>query len=405
MKSKLNRRAILQLIRSGRATSQLHLARSLDAPPNTINGLIKGLLRAGDICPARTETYGRGRPLQHYRIAQPAPVLAIQWLGSVWHAAVFRDQKLAGTAHPRHTRPIKSLPGALSVLREIRDLALKDVRLTPGKLGGAVLAINAQRTGRGGVWSSSVVPWIMEGSEAAFAEALGCRVQLDSGAGLAPAELRARAPEGVRSLLVFNVGDGVSAHGRTFDEAWGATYTFAGELGHVVADPLGPPCGCGHRGCLEALISGPALLARLERDIAAGTSTQMAKAAEKSPAELFALLEKLGGEGGAGGAPDKYAGALLEEFITRAAWGISVAANLLNPDVIVLSGYGLQGREAWRARIAERARSFVLQPLCGALRLEFPRLGLEEHLREIAAALEPAEPARKHAKVFTHEEK
>jgi glucokinase len=29
----------------------------------------------------------------------------------------------------------------------------------------------------------------------------------------------------------------------------------AGEIGHVVVDPAGPPCGCGSRGCLEVLAS------------------------------------------------------------------------------------------------------------------------------------------------------
>jgi len=33
----------------------------------------------------------------------------------------------------------------------------------------------------------------------------------------------------------------------------------AGEIGHQTILPDGPPCGCGNRGCLEALASGPAL--------------------------------------------------------------------------------------------------------------------------------------------------
>lgn len=30
---------------------------------------------------------------------------------------------------------------------------------------------------------------------------------------------------------------------------------FAGELGHVIVDPVGRPCGCGRRGCLETYCS------------------------------------------------------------------------------------------------------------------------------------------------------
>ena len=35
----------------------------------------------------------------------------------------------------------------------------------------------------------------------------------------------------------------------------------AGHIGHVVVDPEGPRCGCGGRGCLEAIARGPALAA------------------------------------------------------------------------------------------------------------------------------------------------
>ena len=34
---------------------------------------------------------------------------------------------------------------------------------------------------------------------------------------------------------------------------------WAGELGHVVVDPQGPVCGCGARGCLEAMSSAAAV--------------------------------------------------------------------------------------------------------------------------------------------------
>lgn len=33
----------------------------------------------------------------------------------------------------------------------------------------------------------------------------------------------------------------------------------AGHIGHMVIDPQGPPCGCGSRGCVEALASGTGL--------------------------------------------------------------------------------------------------------------------------------------------------
>jgi glucokinase len=40
------------------------------------------------------------------------------------------------------------------------------------------------------------------------------------------------------------------------------------ELGHMIVDPLGPRCGCGNHGCLEAVASGTAL-SRMGREAAA----------------------------------------------------------------------------------------------------------------------------------------
>ena len=41
-----------------------------------------------------------------------------------------------------------------------------------------------------------------------------------------------------------------------------------GELGHIIVAPDGPRCGCGNRGCLEAVASGTALT-RMGREAAA----------------------------------------------------------------------------------------------------------------------------------------
>jgi N-acylmannosamine kinase len=65
------------------------------------------------------------------------------------------------------------------------------------------------------------------------------------------------------------VGGGLVADGRLLTGPRG----FAGHLGHVAARPDGPACGCGRRGCVEAIASGSAIAARagaaLRRAVAA----------------------------------------------------------------------------------------------------------------------------------------
>jgi len=58
-------------------------------------------------------------------------------------------------------------------------------------------------------------------------------------------------------VVSTGVGGGLVLDGRLINGATGN----AGHIGHVVADPEGPPCGCGGRGCVEAIARGPALAA------------------------------------------------------------------------------------------------------------------------------------------------
>ena len=62
---------------------------------------------------------------------------------------------------------------------------------------------------------------------------------------------------------------------------------YAGELGHVVVDPAGPPCSCGSNGCLEQLAGQEALLRAAGVVADAGTST----AAPDAVAELLRRLD------------------------------------------------------------------------------------------------------------------
>lgn len=45
---------------------------------------------------------------------------------------------------------------------------------------------------------------------------------------------------------------------------------FAGEIGHMIVDPQGPPCACGQTGCLEAHASGSALIRGMIKALDAG---------------------------------------------------------------------------------------------------------------------------------------
>jgi glucokinase len=73
-------------------------------------------------------------------------------------------------------------------------------------------------------------------------------------------EYRFGAARGRNDVVTVTVGTGIGGalvlEGRLYRGRFG----LAGEVGHVVLDPDGPPCGCGRRGCWEQFASGNALL-------------------------------------------------------------------------------------------------------------------------------------------------
>jgi glucokinase len=91
--------------------------------------------------------------------------------------------------------------------------------------------------------------------------ALECRLEVDSNAAVL-AEYRYGAGQGVRRLLGVTLGTGLGG-GVIIDGALlRHTGQCAGDVGHIILDPDGPPCTCGARGCLEAMVSSAALSGR-----------------------------------------------------------------------------------------------------------------------------------------------
>jgi glucokinase len=80
------------------------------------------------------------------------------------------------------------------------------------------------------------------------------------------AEATIGAGKGSRTIacltLGTGIGGGVMIEGKLHLGAFGT----AGEIGHQIVEPDGPPCGCGNRGCIEALARSDVLTRMAGRD-------------------------------------------------------------------------------------------------------------------------------------------
>lgn len=149
----------------------------------------------------------------------------------------------------------------------------------------------------------------------------------------AVAEQRAGAARGADEALVITLGTGVGGGIITGGRLLRGAHGFAGEPGHMVVDPMGPPCPCGKRGCWERYASGTGLgRLALEAAQAGQLESVVALAGGDEQAVRGEHVTSAARHG------DPGALAVVDQLAWWIGLGLANLANLLDPAVIVLGG-------------------------------------------------------------------
>ncbi|WP_338316128.1 ROK family protein [Streptomyces bohaiensis] len=321
---------LLQLIRSGRATTRGELRRVTSLSRSTVGARLDQLFAAGWVreaaAPAGASTGGR-------------PALRLEFDTS--HAVV-----LAADLDTRHARVAVTDLGGTVLAERTADLVVEDgpgvVLPLLARLGAAVLG-DAERPAHavcgvglavpGPVDDGRLVqPPIMPGWDGhPVAELLGARLAEEAGTPadlpvlvendanlMAYAEQRHGHPDCSAFLLVkvaTGIGAGLVVDGGMYRGVDGG----AGDIGHIrLADASDALCRCGSYGCLAAVASGRALAEQLTAlGVTAGTA-----------AEVRALL--------ADGRPE--AVRLARDAGRRVGEVLATVVSLINPGVLMIAG-------------------------------------------------------------------
>ncbi len=146
-------------------------------------------------------------------------------------------------------------------------------------------------------------------------------------------EYRLGAGRGHRNMLAAFVGTGIGGclivDGRVVEGATGN----AGEIGHIVVKADGPKCGCGRRGCLEALSSRSAIARRVGKAARDGVESVLAAKVDKKSGKL-----KSGDLAAAVAAGDLVAIQEVHRAARYLGLGLGGLVNLIGPEIIVLGG-------------------------------------------------------------------
>jgi len=162
---------------------------------------------------------------------------------------------------------------------------------------------------------------------------LGRPVYIDNDANTAAyGEYIAGAAKGSNSFILITVGTGIGS-GIIFN---GKIYTgcnYAGaELGHIVIQKDGEPCGCGRRGCFEQYASATALIRQ--------TREAMKNRPDSILWKFAPTLEDVDGKTAflAMKAGDLVAGELIAQYLRYMTCGVTNIINIFQPELMCIGG-------------------------------------------------------------------
>ncbi len=193
----------------------------------------------------------------------------------------------------------------------------------------------------------------------------GGSVKLDNDANAAAlAEGLWGAGRGYKNVFYACIGTGIGTgilldrqifHGRT-----GA----AAEGGHLTIDLNGPVCGCGKKGCIEALASGTAIAKKAQRELVSRPESNSAMLT-LAHGDLGAISCEIVGLAHAQG--DPLASEILLGALAYLAIWLGNIIDLLEPDVILLGG----------------GAAVILTPLFGEIQQRLPAWCINSRCLEI----------------------
>ena len=197
-------------------------------------------------------------------------------------------------------------------------------------------------------------------------------------------EWRFGAGQGHHHLIYITVSTGIGGGVIINDKLLLGVHGLAAELGHITVIPDGPLCGCGQRGHLEAVASGPSIARWVEEEIQQGVPSILPGGKTLSAKDV-ALAAQRGDE-------------LAAEALARAGTYLGVAIadflHIFNPSAVIIGGGVTQSGRYLFDPLRAALREHVLSAqYLENLTLTTAALGDEVGLKGALALAQTFEPA------------
>ena len=342
----LNRAAILRLIGLAGPIARTSIAKRLGLSPATVTSITRELIESGIVRTADRAPSRGGRPALLLEIvSRSAHAFGVKIAPDhLVGVVVDLDGDVIEQFEARlDLTAAHGFDAAAAVLRGCLDEAAAETPLLGVGLG--VPGVVDSSSGR---VTSPLIGWSDFALRDALQQELGIAVLVDNDVNtLATAERLYGRGRDVEDFITLTLGRGVGlgivANGDIYHGHGGG----AGEFGHVTAVVDGPVCSCGKRGCLEAVIGDPALVA-----IARGDGTIGKR-------HGIAALRRQADAG------DADARAIFAEAATVLGQAVANLVNVLSPKLILVSGEGAQAWAHYEEAFGRSLQTHVFPPLRG----------------------------------------
>lgn len=334
---KLNRMAVINIIKDHEPISRQQLAEITGLTPSAITGIIRELLDMGIIREVGLDKSTGGR--------RPIKLSFNPDAGYVFGVEVTRFETFVGTCDLKNnptdfrtikidmSEPKKGLKKLAAVVKEImneeqyKEKPFLGVGVAfPGLLyafeGKVKRSINL-----GTSWDFFPVKQVLE-------KEIDMPVFIENNSkASALAERWFGGATECRDLVYVNLGEGISAGVIINDRILQGAQGHAGEIGHMSIQKDGPLCNCGNRGCLESVCGIPAIMRKVKNEISIIPDNDPLKKlwAEKGEISIEDIISS-------SRIKNSYSHNLLKQVAEYIGKAIANVINFYNPECVFIGG-------------------------------------------------------------------
>lgn len=349
-----NRAVLLSLLHELGPLSRLDLSARMGITPAAVSGLVREMIDAGivkEIGPDGSRTAGTAgrKPILLDLVPEACFAVGVVIHREGWEIGLMnvRGELVARRSVAQDVRRVDGTV-ADAIAGAIHGL------VQPGEGGNGAYAHRTVGVGIGvsgllapeGAGGGEASPGSPADGSLAVRDLFASRVRLpvfvdNNVKAMAVGEQLFGAGRQTENLVFFKVGPGVGSAAVVDGDLYRGSRNRAGEIGHCVVDPEGPPCVCGRRGCLEAVASPRALVARARAALSSLPPSPLVELARGRPegVDLETLLA-------AARQDDAFARDVLGEAARHLGAACAILINLFDPEVVVLHGRFFEGGPA-----------------------------------------------------------